>query len=137
MAPAESAAADVSSTVDHQARPAPFGAPNVFVLVVIQGEDPAMVHRIVRPETVLGRGEEVHFAIDDEKVSKAHCSIRVEGPVCTIVDLGSRNGTSVNGRRLAPQVAQRLRHLDEIEVGGHRLLLLSGRFRGTPKNVTP
>ena len=135
MTGARSGAAEVTSTVDKRTRQAPFGAPHVFVLVVVDGDDTAGVFRIVRTETVLGRGEESHLVIDDEKVSKMHCKIRVEGPVCTVSDLGSRNGTSVNGRRLLPNVAQRLRTLDEIEVGSHRLMLLAARFRDTPKNA--
>lgn len=130
MAHAERAADAASRTADGRRRQAPFGAPYVFVLLVIDGDDASVVHRIVRPTTIVGRGEESHFAIEDEQVSKVHCTIRVEGPVCTIVDSGSRNGTSVNGRRLAPKVAQRLRNLDELKIGTHRLVLLSGRFRG-------
>ena len=124
-----------SRTADRRLRPTPFGAPYFFALLVIDGEDPTVIHRIIRPETLVGRGEEAHFTLEDEQVSKVHCKIRVEGPVCTIVDSGSRNGTSVNGRRLAPNVAQRLRNLDEVEIGNHRLLLLSGRSRGQLKNV--
>ena len=45
-----------------------------------------------------------------------------------------RNGTTVNGRRLNAEVAQRLRHLDEVEIGKHRFFLLAGRYRDTPKN---
>jgi predicted component of type VI protein secretion system len=124
-----------SRTADLRPRQAPFGAPYAFVLLVIDGDDASQVHRIVRAETLVGRGEESHFTIEDEKVSKVHCKIRVEGPVCTIVDTGSRNGTSVNGRRLAANVAQRLRNLDEVEIGSHRLLLLTGRSRGQVKNA--
>jgi predicted component of type VI protein secretion system len=123
------ATTDVTGTVDRRQRPEPFGAPHVFLLVVIDGDDPAATHRIVRMDTVLGRGDEAHFSIEDEQVSKTHCRIRVEGSVCTIFDLGSRNGTTLNGRRLPPNVGQRLRHLDEIEIGNHRLLLLAGRYR--------
>jgi pSer/pThr/pTyr-binding forkhead associated (FHA) protein len=126
---------DVTGTVDHRQRPEPFGAPHVFLLVVIDGDDPAGTHRIVRPDTILGRGDEAHFSIEDEQVSKTHCRIRVEGSVCTIFDLGSRNGTTVNGRRLPPNVGQRLRHLDEVEIGNHRLLLLAGRFRPARKSA--
>lgn len=114
-------------TANSPRREAPFGAPHAFVLIVIDGDDPKAVHRIVRPETVIGRGGEAHFAIEEEQVSRVHCKIRVDGPVCTIVDCESRNGTAVNGRRLAPKVEQRLRNLDEIEIGSHRLLLLYGR----------
>ena len=124
-----------SRTADLRQREAPFGAPYFFALLVIEGDDPSLIHRIIRSETLIGRGEESHFTIEDEQVSKVHCRIRVNGPICTIVDSGSRNGTAVNGRRLAPKVAQRLRNLDEIEIGSHRLLLLSGRSRGQLKNV--
>jgi pSer/pThr/pTyr-binding forkhead associated (FHA) protein len=135
MAMARGAATDVSETIDQKERPEPFGAPHVYVLVVTNGDDPTAIHRIVRQETIIGRGEGAHFIIEDDQVSKAHCRIRVDGSVCTIFDLGSRNGTSLNGRRLAKDSGQRLRHLDEIEVGSHKLLLLAGRFRATPKAV--
>ncbi|MGH7339977.1 MAG: FHA domain-containing protein, partial [Candidatus Rokuibacteriota bacterium] len=86
-------------TANSVRREAPFGAPHVFVLIVIDGNDPRALHRIVRTETVIGRGGESHFAIEEDQVSRVHCKIRVDGPVCTIVDCESRNGTSVNGRR--------------------------------------
>ena len=134
MAPTKDAASAAFRTEDRSPRQASFGAPHVFVLAVIDGENAAGVHRIVRPETIVGRGDEAHFVIEDEKISKVHCKLRVEGSVCTIIDLGSRNGTCVNGRRLVRDVAQRLRNLDEIEIGSHRLFVLSGRFRDQPKN---
>jgi pSer/pThr/pTyr-binding forkhead associated (FHA) protein len=136
MSHRSNAAEDYSGTADGKRREAPFGAPYVFVLLVTDGDDPKIAHRIVQPETLIGRGAENHFTIEDEQVSKLHCKLRVEGSVCTIVDCGSRNGTSVNGRRLVANVAQRLRSLDEIEVGSHRLLLLSGRFRTPQKSPT-
>jgi pSer/pThr/pTyr-binding forkhead associated (FHA) protein len=130
------AATDIRETIDPRLRPAPFGAPHVFVLVVVEGDDPAGAYRIGRTETTLGRGEEADLSLDDEQVSKKHCKIRVDGPVCTVVDLGSRNGTTVNGRKLPQGTAQRVRHLDEIEIGSHKLMVLAGRFRGTPKNTS-
>jgi pSer/pThr/pTyr-binding forkhead associated (FHA) protein len=118
-------------------RAAPFGAPHVFVLAVVDGDDATAVHRLSRVETIVGRGDESHLAIEDEQVSRVHCRLRVEGPVCTIMDSGSRNGTYVNGRRLVANVAQRLRNLDELKVGSHRLLFLAGRFNDTPKKAAP
>ena len=129
MAQQGNAAAIAGKTVDRVKRQPPFGAPHVFVLAVIDGDDANIAHRIIQTDTVIGRGDDVDLFIDDEQISKAHCKIRVEGSVCTIVDLGSRNGTSVNGRRLAEGVMQRLRSLDEIEIGSHHLFLLAGRFR--------
>jgi len=116
-------------TTEHRVPRPPFGAPHVWVLAVIDGDDPQVVHRLGRPETVIGRDGEAHFAIDDQEVSKQHCLLRLEGPVCTVTDLGSLNGTLLNGRPLRNGVAQRLRHLDEIQVGNTRLFLLAGKFR--------
>jgi pSer/pThr/pTyr-binding forkhead associated (FHA) protein len=135
MATDRNAAAAITETVDERTREVPFGAPHAFVLVVVDGDDATAVYRITRTESVLGRGEEADIAIEDEQISKQHCRIRVEGSVMTIADLGSRNGTSVNDRRLPANVAQRLKNLDEIEVGSHRLLLMTGRFRGAVKNA--
>src|SRR5439155_22582921 len=116
MVPNDEAMEELSRTADGMRRQPPFGAPYVFVLLVMDGADASAVHRIVRQETVVGRGAENHLAIEDDQVSKVHCKIRVEGPVCTLVDAGSRNGTRINGRRLAANVAQRLRHLDEVDI---------------------
>jgi len=123
--------AERETTEHHTPRP-PFGAPHVFVLAVVDGEDPHGVHRIDRPETVFGR-EGADVVIEDDEISKRHCLVRVDGPVCTLTDLGSLNGTKLNGRPMRDGVAQRLRHLDEIQVGTTRLFLLVGKFRSTPK----
>ena len=120
-------------TTEHQVPRPPFGAPHVWVLAVIDGDDPHVVHRVERQETVIGRDGSADFPIDDEEVSKQHCLLRAEGPVCTVTDLGSLNGTLLNGRPLRQGVAQRLRHLDEIQVGNTRLFLLSGKFRQPTK----
>ena len=117
-------------TAEREIKQAPFGAPHVYVLAVVEGRNPSGVHRIDAGETVIGRGDEARLRLDhDDEVSKRHCVIRVDGPVCTLVDLGSLNGTRLNCRPLRPAVAHRLRHLDEVEIGETRLLFLSGRFK--------
>lgn len=111
----------------------PYGAPHVFVLVVIDGRDSGVAYRVVQHETVIGRGDEADFSVDDDEVSKQNCVLRVDGPVCTVTDKGSLNGTIVNRRRLRAGVAHRLRHLDEIRVGDTHLMLLTGCFKHRPK----
>lgn len=122
-----------SPTTEQVVRKLPYGAPHVLVLCVIDGEDLAAVHRIASPETVLGRGGDADFVVEDDEVSKQHCVIRVDGPVSMLADLGSLNGTWLNGRRVRPEVPQRLRHLDEILIGSTRLFLLIGKFKQPPK----
>ena len=114
---------------------APFGAPQVYVVVVVDSKDPRSAHRITGAETVLGRDADADFRIDDDKVSKKHCTIRVQGTVCTIIDHASLNGTCVNRKQLRPNMSQRLRHLDEIEIGDTKLLYLGGKITGAPRRV--
>lgn len=124
-----------SPTAERVTHKPPFGAPHVFVLALVNSDDSSRVHRIVQANTVVGRDEKADFALDDEEISAQHATIRVDGPVCVLTDLGSRNGTLVNGRPVREGVGQRLRHLDEIQVGSTRILVLQGRFRESPKRV--
>ena len=68
------------------------------------------------PVVVLGRGAEATFRIDDPGVSRKHAEIRAvaEGEH-VVTDLGSTNGTFVNGSRIA---RQRLAPGDRVELGG-------------------
>jgi hypothetical protein len=68
--------------------------------------------------TVLGRDNTADVILDDPGISRRHTEIRVtsDGPhlVASIRDLGSTNGTFVNGERVA---SQRLADGDQINVG--------------------
>lgn len=46
---------------------------------------------------VIGRGQDAHFRLPDTGVSRRHFEIRWDGQVAMLGDLGSTNGTSVNG----------------------------------------
>jgi len=109
--------------------PLPFAAPHVFVVAAVDGDDTAAVYRLTGTDTIFGRGPEADVRVDDEQVSQRHLRLRVDGGVCTIFDLGSLNGTILNGRPLRANASQRLRHLDEFVVGNQRFLFLSGKFR--------
>jgi predicted component of type VI protein secretion system len=118
-----------NATAERTMRCPPFAAPSVVALAVIDGGDPAAIHRLSQRETVVGRGPEADFIVDDEEISKQHFRLQLDGGMCSILDLGSLNGTVVNGRRLRERVSQRLRHLDEIQAGDTRFFVLAGRFK--------
>jgi pSer/pThr/pTyr-binding forkhead associated (FHA) protein len=123
-----------SETAEKKSYKPPFAAPHVYVLAVIEGPDSTRVHRLCQEETVLGRNDGADLLLDDDEVSKRHCVIRIDGPVCTLVELGSLNGTTINGRTARKDIVQRLRHLDVIQVGCTKMLLLAGRFPMQPGN---
>jgi DNA-binding winged helix-turn-helix (wHTH) protein len=68
-------------------------------------------------ENVIGRDPEAAVSIDSPRVSRRHARIVVEGDVAMLEDLGSKNGTSLNGERIECQA--RLAHGDEIRLGRH------------------
>lgn len=62
-------------------------------------------HVVTPPGMVLGRGAEADLRISDPGVSRRHAEVRVIGgrrgaPVVTVADLGSTNGTLVDGQRI-------------------------------------
>jgi hypothetical protein len=56
-------------------------------------------HPITGPITTIGRGTDVDLRIDDPGVSRRHSEIR-SGVTTVIIDLGSTNGTLVDGQRV-------------------------------------
>jgi hypothetical protein len=58
------------------------------------------------PKTTVGRGDHNTLTIHDNGVSQTHCEILVYGSEVIVRDLGSRNGTFVNGERLCNQQRQ-------------------------------
>lgn len=55
---------------------------------------------ITKPEVVLGRSREADLRLADANVSRKHAEIRRDGEAYWVVDLGSTNGTVVNGKRI-------------------------------------
>src|SRR5262249_11116600 len=56
-------------------------------------------------ENIVGRGRDAEVRIDAPSVSRHHARITVSDGIVSVQDLGSKNGTTVNGRRVraAPQ----------------------------------
>jgi predicted component of type VI protein secretion system len=71
---------------------------------------------------VLGRGPACDVQLDDATTSTDHLELTRHGGAVIATDLGSRNGTLLNGRPL--DRATRLRHGDTLELGRTRLQLV-------------
>lgn len=76
---------------------------------------------IANEEFLIGRGSDCDLRVNDGDVSRHHCLIRVRGHEAMLSDLGSSNGTFVNGKRMLSQTA--LSSGDEIQVGKCRFLV--------------
>lgn len=73
-------------------------------LRVVGGPDAGGVHRLTGRQIRLGRSSEADIALDDPDVSRMHLALRLadDGTV-TVHDLGSTNGTVLDGRPLAEE----------------------------------
>ncbi|SEC92204.1 FHA domain-containing protein [Amycolatopsis tolypomycina] len=70
-----------------------------------------------RGSWLVGRGPDADLRLRSEQVSLRHAWIRQDARGTWVADAGSRNGTWVNGRRLAPRQDHPLRDGDRLEFG--------------------
>jgi hypothetical protein len=86
-------------------------------LVVVQGEQPARGERFVlsSPVVTIGRNPANELPIQDTYASSEHARLSAQDGIFYLEDLGSSNGTFVNGHRLGEPIV--LRHGDRIELG--------------------
>ena len=66
---------------------------------------------------MMGRAALNDVVLEEPGVSRQHAGIRGDAEGFWIADLGSRNGTYINGERLGADPT-RLRNFDRIELGG-------------------
>jgi two-component system, cell cycle response regulator len=87
------------------------------VLTVVSGPSTGRAFSVAEggAETVIGRGRDVQVRIDDAGVSRAHAQVReTTDGVYEVEDLGSTNGTFVDGRRVE---RAELQSGDRIHIG--------------------
>lgn len=73
-------------------------------------------------DTLLGRSPECQITIEDPLISRQHARIVVQVGVATFVDLGSRNGSRINGRPVSDPVL--LVDGDRVRLGAQELVFL-------------
>lgn len=72
-------------------------------LTVMQGSNKGKKILIAKPQYVLGRDERCNLRLNHESISRKHCAFFIHSDKITIRDLGSRNGTLLNGVRLTSE----------------------------------
>src|SRR5947208_1824244 len=84
------------------------------LLRVLSGEQSGDTLELAGNAVVIGRHPTCDIRITDDTVSRRHACILEQDDGYYVEDLGSRNGTYVNGRKLANSV--RLSNLDKINI---------------------
>jgi two-component system response regulator AtoC len=78
-----------------------MAGPTTAYLLVVDSDSSSIFHLPRSGAVVIGRGPEVELRVHHASVSRRHATIRVEHGVLRIADLGSHNGTRVNGELVA------------------------------------
>ena len=76
-------------------------------------------HALEGGKVVLGRSKDSDIQVEDANVSRRHAELRREGDAWWLVDLGSTNGTELNGKRVQ---RSKLEDGDTITLGSTDLL---------------
>ena len=123
-------------TLDAIAKAAPVVRDRA-TFTVVSGPNAGAIHSLVTDENVIGRGKECTLRIVDPGISRRHARVVRQAPGKYVVeDLGSSNGTSVGGARIAgqhplvegdrvgvgPNIELRFGFTDEAEEGALRRL---------------
>ena len=93
----------------------------VTKLIVSSGKSAGRSISLKRDKLLIGRSEDCDIRPLSEEVSRRHCAITVGPADVWIEDLKSRNGTFVNGKRIAPESRIELADGDIIRVGSLEL----------------
>jgi predicted component of type VI protein secretion system len=89
-------------------------------LIVAHGKNEGHIIRVAVAQFVIGRHRECQLRAGSTTVSELHCAILLRGRKVFVADLGSKNGTFVNGERVEGK--RQLRNEDCLKVG--RLVFL-------------
>jgi len=112
-----------------------------FQFVMRSGPTPGVVFPLEGEQLTIGRDSSNGVAINDAEVSRKHSRLSFQGGKFVIDDLGSTNGTFVNGQRLAGPVV--LKAGDVVSLGEQIVLMYdainadAGATVAVPRKAVP
>jgi predicted component of type VI protein secretion system len=84
------------------------------MLILQRGGEAGLTWPLEHRSLTIGRGSDCDIVLDDRQVSRIHARVVWRGDHYEVEDLGSKNGTHLNGRDVA--ASHRLRDGDEIQI---------------------
>src|SRR4051812_27649572 len=90
-----------------------------FELVIVRGRSGSQTLKLADGVTTVGRHDDCQLRIKSSQVSRRHCELYEKKGMLLVKDLGSSNGTYVNGKRIQDQRV--LEPGDEIAIGHIKL----------------
>lgn len=100
-------------TVITQVQKMETGGEKSAYILFLSGPLVGKLQQLNEGKTVLGRAEDVGVLINDNRISRHHIAITLSQGEATLEDLGSTNGTFVNGRRVQTYV---LKDGDKVQI---------------------
>jgi len=88
-------------------------------ILFLSGPKQGKLFELSEDRTTIGRGDDTNITINDQRVSRHHFEIIMEGGAPVIADMGSTNGTYVNGKRVT---RQRLQNGDKIQISSSTII---------------
>ncbi len=92
-----------------------------FQIVLRSGPTPGKTYPLVKSELFIGRDLSNDIVINDPEISRRHARLYIQNGAFVLEDLGSTNGSSVNGQRL---VSPYTLHPGEVITLGERITLV-------------
>jgi serine phosphatase RsbU (regulator of sigma subunit) len=93
------------------------------LLVTLRGPETGRHYPLQPARTTLGRQVDCHICLSGKQVSRQHALIVCDGGQHFVEDLGSSNGTYLNGRRITPNTRVPLTDRDTMQVGPYLFAL--------------
>lgn len=91
-----------------------------YALIIVQGEEPGRVIAIEKSRITLGRAD-CDVSLKDPELSRQHALISIHGMNARLEDLGSTNGTFVDGERIE---SAELSDRSEFRIGFHEFVFV-------------
>ena len=114
-------------------RKMPASAPTATPRMILKGPAGDLTEFPLGENNVLGRSTTASVRLADREVSRKHTQVDKEGDDYVLRDLGSSNGTFLNGKRIFGPT--KLKDGDEVVIGTSKLEFRLGSGGAKPKNA--